>query len=300
MAQSESVFLKLNETDTIHVKRWFTSKNAPAVLLIHGSIENGRIFYAENGKGFGPWLADLGYDVFVPDLRGRGKSTPAIGRISDFGQMDMVMNDIPFLVDFVKKEKDISALWIGAHSWGGNLALAAYARHPQMADVKGFIFFGVKRRVTVWNMERIYKLNFGWRIMAPIGIKKDGFLNAIKLKMGADNETGRIFTETNFWLDNKAWIDPNDGFDYGAALKKLTVPPILSVTGAADKVLGHPVDCENLLKESNSKLPTFRSIGTETGNLHDYDHINLLTHKDANKDHFVGIGKWMAGITSGE
>ncbi len=297
MAQSESIFLKLDNTNTIHVKRWFASKNAPAVLLIHGSIENGRIFYAENGKGFGPWLADLGYDVFVPDLRGRGKSTPSIDSTSDFGQMDMVMNDIPFLVDFVKREKGTDALWIGAHSWGGNLALASYARFPKMAEVQGFILFGVKRRVTVWNMERIYKLNFGWRIMASIAIKKDGFLNAVKMKMGADNETKRIFKETNFWLDNESWTDPNDGFDYGAALKKIAVPPILSLTGVADKVLGHPSDCLNLLKEANSVKGDFRLIGKASGNKYDYDHINLLTHKDASKDHFIGIGEWMQSVS---
>lgn len=296
MAQSDSVFLDLNGTDTLHVKRWYNDKAAPAVLLIHGSIENGRIFYAENGKGFAPWLADQGYDVFVPDLRGRGKSTPRISRTSDFGQMDMVNTDIPFLIDHVKREKGTAALWIGAHSWGGNLALASYARYPQMADVKGFVLFGVKRRVTVWNMERIVKLNFGWRIMAPIGIKKDGFLNAVKLKMGADNETKRIFKETNYWLDNETWTDPNDGFDYGAAFKKLTVPPVLSLTGVADKVLGHPVDCENLLKEANSVNAVFRMVGKASGNKHDYDHINILTHKDAAKDHFVGIKEWMDSI----
>jgi hypothetical protein len=77
------------------------------------------------------------------------------------------------------------------------------------------------------------------------------------MKMGADNETKRIFKETNFWLDNESWTDPNDGFDYGAALNKIAVPPILSLTGVADKVLGHPSDCLNLLKEANSVKGVF-------------------------------------------
>lgn len=293
MAQSESVFLPLNDTDTIHVKRWFSSKSGQAVLLIHGSIENGRIFYSENGKGFAPYLADLGYDVFVPDLRGRGKSTPSIGPNSDFGQMDMVMTDIPFLVSYVKHEKGADAMWIGAHSWGGNLALASYVRFPQMADIKGFILLGVKRRVTVWNMERIVKLSFGWRIVAPIAIAIKGFLPAVQLKLGADNETQGLFNETNYWLDNKFWKDPRDGFDYGEALSKVAVPPVLSLTGAADQVLGHPQDCQNLVNELNIADGTFKVIGKATGHLHDYDHINLVTHKDAGKDQFSMIAEWM-------
>jgi pimeloyl-ACP methyl ester carboxylesterase len=293
MAHSESVFLPLNETDTIHMKRWFSNKAGQAVLLIHGSIENGRIFYSKNGKGLAPYLADLGYDVFVPDLRGRGKSTPSIGPDSDFGQMDMVMTDIPFLVNHVKQEKGTDAIWIGAHSWGGNLALASYARFPQMADIKGFILFGVKRRVTVWNMERVLKLSFGWRMVAPVAIAIKGFLPAVQLKMGADNETKRIFNETNYWLDNSTWKDPRDGFDYGDALSKVAVPPVLSLTGAADRVLGHPRDCQNLVNELNTADGTFKVIGKATGHLHDYDHIDLVTHKDASKDQFPMIAEWM-------
>jgi len=293
MAQNESVFLPLNEIDAIHMKRWFNNKAGQAVLLIHGSIENGRIFYSENGKGLAPYLADLGYDVFVPDLRGRGKSTPSIGPDSDFGQMDMVMTDIPFLVNHVKQEKGTDAIWIGAHSWGGNLALASYARFPQMADIKGLILFGVKRRVTVWNMERILKLSFGWRIVAPVAIAIKGFLPAVQLKMGADNETKRIFKETNYWLDNSTWKDPRDGFDYGDALSEVAVPPVLSLTGAADRVLGHPRDCQNLVNELNTADGTFKVIGKATGHLHDYDHIDLVTHKDASKDQFPMIAEWM-------
>lgn len=293
MAQSESIFLKINDKDTLHIKRWFSDKAGQAVLLIHGSIENGRIFYSENGKGFAPFLADLGYDVFIPDLRGRGRSTPAIGRGSDFGQMDMVMTDIPFVVEFIKKERKDNAIWIGAHSWGGNLALASFARFPKMAEIRGFILFGVKRRVTVWNMERILKLSFGWRIVAPIAIAIKGYLPAVQLKMGADNETERIFKETNFWLDNSTWKDPRDGFDYGEALSTLKVPPVLSLTGAADRVLGHPRDCQNLVNGLNTDDGTFKVIGKATGHLHDYDHIDLVTHREAGNDHFLMIAEWM-------
>ncbi|MCF8258710.1 MAG: alpha/beta hydrolase [Flavobacteriales bacterium] len=294
MTDNESIYLKLSRTDILHVKRWYTDRNGPAVLLIHGSIENGRIFYSENGKGLAPYLAELGYDVFVPDLRGRGKSTPAIGRHSDFGQMDMVNTDIPFLIESVKEIKQTRTMWIGAHSWGGNLALASYARFPEVADIAGFILFGVKRRVTVWNMERILKMNIGWRTMAPVAIAIKGYLPAKDLKMGADNETRGMVRDTNFWMDSSLWTDSRDGFDYGSALKKVVVPPVLSLTGAGDRVLGHPRDCGEMLNLLNTTDGTFRSIGKATGHRHDYDHIDLVTHKDAGKDHFPMIAEWMS------
>lgn len=293
MAISDSIFLPLNEIDTLHVRRWYTDPEGPAVLLIHGSIENGRIFYSESGKGFAPFLADNGYDVFVPDLRGRGKSTPAICPDSDFGQMDMVVTDIPYLVKHVKTVKGSDSMWVGAHSWGGNLALASFARFPEMAEIKGFVLFGVKRRVTVWNTERLLKLSFGWRIVAPIAIAIKGYLPAVELKMGADNESRNIFKETNFWLDRAQWTDPRDGFDYGASLTQRPVPPVLSLTGSADKVLGHPRDCGNLIHELHPGDHAMKVIGRATGHLHDYDHIDLVTHRDAPKDHFPLILNWM-------
>lgn len=293
MTQNESTFLPINEKDRLHIKRWYTDTKGPAVLLIHGSIENGRIFYSENGKGFAPYLAQQGYDVFVPDLRGRGKSTPPIGPESDFGQMDMVVTDIPMLVRHIKDLKETDSLWIGAHSWGGNLAVASFARLPEMANIKGFVFFGVKRRVTVWNAERLFKLSLGWRIVAPLAITLKGYLPAVWMKMGADNESRLLFTETNFWLDNKTWTDPRDGFDYGKVLQQINVPPVLSLTGSADKVLGHPRDCKNLINELNTADGIFKSIGKSTGHRHDYNHIDLVTHKDAPTDHFEMVANWM-------
>jgi predicted alpha/beta hydrolase len=69
---TESIFIPFAEGELLHVKRFYVDANAPALLLIPGSIENGHIFYSKSGKGFAPWMAERGFDVFVADLRGRG------------------------------------------------------------------------------------------------------------------------------------------------------------------------------------------------------------------------------------
>jgi len=298
MPNCESLFLDAIPENRIHLKRWFDDGADEAVVLIHGSVENGKIFYSESGKGFAPWLAERGYDVFVPDLRGRGLSTPSIGAGSDFGQMDMINTDIPAIISHIQTLKGTRKLWFGAHSWGGNLLLAMLARHHELADVQGMVLFGTKRRVSVWNWERIYKLNFYWRFMAPIAIRKHGYLPAKGTVFGADNETKRIFEETNFWLDNRTWTDPVDGFDYGKALRSVKLPPILGLTGSADKVLGHPIDCRKVLEETGPTGWEMKVVGTNTGFKHDYDHINLLTHKDSASDVFPMVGNWMKALES--
>jgi len=74
----ESLYIAINNTEKLHLKRFFNDKMGQPVVMLHGSIENGKIFYSSSGKGLAPFLADQGYDVFVPDFRGKGKSTPPI------------------------------------------------------------------------------------------------------------------------------------------------------------------------------------------------------------------------------
>jgi len=111
--------------------------------------------------------------------------------------------------------------------------------------------------------------------------------------MGSDNETIKSHRQTNVWVYSKGWIDWVDGFDYGAALKKLSLPPILSVTGEGDEVLGHPTDVKYLLEEIGEQEYTFKILGKSTGYKNNYDHITILTHTDCTEDHFPEAVAWM-------
>ena len=294
---SESHFIEVSGSNKIHIKQWSGGTTGEPVLMIHGSIENGRIFYSEKGKGFAPFLAEQGYNVFVADLRGRGKSTPAISRESDFGNHEMINEDIPKMVEWIQGKTGTKNLWVVGHSWGGNLLMGWLARYPEAANVLGMINFGTRRAITIWNWERFYKLSLAWGIFGKWKVKSDGFLDAKRYNLGADNETLKTYHETNTWLLNLEMKDPCDGFDYLAAMGEVDFPPVLSITGGGDKTLGNPTDCERTARDSLSKDLTFKIIGKKTGHKHNYDHINLLTHKDAGQDHFQLIIEWMKALT---
>ena len=76
MKPAESLYVKVDGGPQLHL-RHFPGPGHP-VFLVHGAIENGRIFYSDNGKGFAPYLQKQGFDVYVLDLRGRGKSLPTL------------------------------------------------------------------------------------------------------------------------------------------------------------------------------------------------------------------------------
>src|SRR4026208_2216064 len=133
--EEDSLFIPLHEKDLLHLKRFCGNPLGPVIFMLHGTIENGRIFYSKNGKGLAPFLAKQGYDVFVADLRGRGLSTPSISRNSKFGLTECIQEEIPAFLDEIKKIRGDAPLhWI-AHSWGGILLLSYYARQAENANV---------------------------------------------------------------------------------------------------------------------------------------------------------------------
>jgi len=71
------------------------------------------------------------------------------------------------------------------------------------------------------------------------------------------------------------------------------MPPSLFVAGAKDPVLGHPIDMRRFMAECGVDERSFRLLGQSSGDRHDYDHINMLTHPDAPEDHFPGLVAWI-------
>lgn len=294
--KAASLFLPFADGEQLHVKRFTGGEASPAVLLLHGSIENGKIFYSDSGKGFAPWLAAQGYDVFVPDLRGRGLSTPKISRASTWGQAEALAEEYPALMRFVAEQTGGRRLYLGTHSWAGVNVLAYLARTTDDWDIPAMFFFGSKRHISVRPFPYyFYMITLGWELLVRRSIRRHGFLDAIRYRMGSDNITARDWAETNAWVrDRNHWLHWQDGYDYRAALAKVALPPTLYISGKKDRVLGHPVDVRLLADETGPHQPKdFMLLSKATGFLHDYGHIDMLTHPDAPRDVFPKVLEWL-------
>lgn len=289
MLQS-SLFFDVNEHQ-LHLRHIANANNGQPILMIHGSIENGRIFYSDNNKGLACYLAEQGFDVYVLDFRGRGLSTPKIKENPNHGYFDSIMEDIPQAIEYIFNRTG-KKVHVACHSWGGVLFHCSFLRFPAIqAKTVSVVCFGTKRQVTVWNLERLFKLSLFWRIVAPLITKRFGYLDAVKLKVGADAETHDSIRQSNVWLKKSPWLDPVDGFNYDAAAKTVEWPPTWHIAAIKDRVLGHPRDVKLFLSESNPNAK-FTVLSVAAGNLLNYDHINMLTDKRAKKDHFPLICQW--------
>lgn len=288
---TKSYFIPFND-EFLHLKRFYINSKGSPVLMLHGSMENGKIFYSKSMKGLAPFLAEKGFDVFVPDMSGRGLSMPPIDKNNKSSQTTAILSEIPLLKSFIAEIKNNQPQHWVAHSWGGVLMLAYIARFGS-SDIASMSFFATKRRIAVVHPERIFKVDLVWNFIGKILSTLYGFFPSKDLKIGSDNEPRNFHKQVIKWVYSKEWIDPEDGFDYHEALKKVNVPPTLYLAAKNDQYLGHANDVKDLMAEVGNSSDQFVLLSRENGHLHDYDHINVLTHRDARFDQFIVVEDWM-------
>tara|TARA_R110000824_G_scaffold56968_1_gene155391 strand:- start:102 stop:1064 length:963 start_codon:yes stop_codon:yes gene_type:complete len=128
----------------------------PLVLLLHGFPES---WYSWRHQ-FKP-LADAGYHVVAPDMRGYGKSDKP-SEIEAYNQVEVV-NDIIGLVPALGYEK---AVVIG-HDWGAPTAWATALRHPDVVRAVGALSVPFMPRSPVPPMamlREVYKGQFFYQL----------------------------------------------------------------------------------------------------------------------------------------
>ena len=261
--------------------------------MLHGSLANGRVFYSGSGKGLGPFLARRGFDTFMADLRGRGRSSPPVSKRSTFGQTEAIIEDLPAFFEAIRTEiGGFPRFWV-SHSWGGTLLLTFLARFPRFAEpLKACVFFASKRVIRGNTPRKWLAMDLVWRHYGRFLAGSRGFVSGRGLGFGDDSESRKFYVQTSRWLAGEPWIDSDDGFDYGNSIRRIQKPPILHLTGSRDRLLGDPADIRRFIREYGGTDCRLEIIGRRTGYSRDYSHTDLLTHPSAPGDHFPLVLDW--------
>lgn len=140
------------------------------IVMVHGAtFSSGSLYDVPlGGMSFMDFLAERGYDVFAVDVRGYGLSTrpsemevappvgsPLVGTVTG-------VDDFGATVDFVLGLRKLSQVNLFAMSWGGTVAGAYAARHPD-------------------KVLKLALLAPQWLSDAPIPIDAGGALDAYRL-----------------------------------------------------------------------------------------------------------------------
>jgi pimeloyl-ACP methyl ester carboxylesterase len=147
----EHRFVDIGNGVTIHVAD-ADPADGPAVMLVHGFPEN----WWEWHELIGP-LAEDGYRVLCPDLRGAGWSSAPRSLYTKAEMAD----DLAAVLD----KLGVGQVRLAAHDWGGPVAFILMLRHPER--VTGF--FGMNT-VAPWVKRDLGSIRNIWRLWYQIPI----------------------------------------------------------------------------------------------------------------------------------
>lgn len=292
----ESITVSLPSTDQIHLTRFFLNKKnlGPPVFMLHSIAADSSTFFSADGKGLASYLARAGFDVFVADLRGRGKSWPKIGAAARFGLTETITEDIPALLGkIVARRGQVPQIWIG-HGWGSVLLMSYYARFgTEISPVEKMLHFGSRRQLVATNRSKVFRFDWQWRKLGHFLVRLKGFLPGSAMYLGRVNESACFYRDYLRWSDNEEWVGLDD-FDYGAAIKQQMVPPSYYIASLGDQVYGDLDDVRHFIKALGSHDGRLLVLSRDSGNSRNYDHLELLQHSDCENDHFPIVAEWLA------
>lgn len=109
----------------------------PALVLVHGSYQNRRLWWAESGDCLAKDLVNKGVDVWLVEFRGHGLSP--INQCYDQNTLeDYARYDLPAVERFVSEQSGQSVNWLG-YGTGAGALLASVALGAVAADADGVV-----------------------------------------------------------------------------------------------------------------------------------------------------------------
>ncbi len=294
--ETESVLVALASGQQLYLRRFCQNRMKPGkpVFMVHGLVEDGRIFYSAKGKGLAYYLAKAGYDVYVADLRGKGRSWPSAGPRYKDGMHEAITQDIPALLKaIVRKRGPVPQIWI-SHAWGGVITSSYYARFgEEICPVESMVYFGSRRVVQPGGLRKWLLLNVFWRRCLSAAVRISGYLPAKSLQVGTTNETARFYRDTLHWMYNSSWVDTEDNFDYSQAIGEQSMPPSLYFACDNDTAFGNPDDVRRFIKDLGEHNGRLILLSRQSGSQQDYGHIEMLAAHGAEGDHFPVMLDWL-------
>lgn len=123
--------LPCSDGTSLHVSRWMPARDSAegVLLIVHGMGE-----YGERYAPFADFMAERGFYVYAPDLRGHGQSAsmnqqPA-GHFADKHGWQTVLEDLHALVQYIRAEHGSLPFFLFGHSMGSLLVRAYTQAYP--------------------------------------------------------------------------------------------------------------------------------------------------------------------------
>lgn len=296
------------------------------VVLCHGMSSNRWDMDGPGRISLARYLLRRGYDVWVVELRGAGRSTrPTLwnGKHYDWTFEDYVHHDAPAILRTVLRETGAERVhWVG-HSMGGMIAYAMLMTpmhdkiasavtlgSPTMSNVgHPLLDFGLPYRSLLRFLPPRLPIGSVARLAAPFAPFVATWLNDSIRELGwhegnadvtllrrlmltaVDDLPTSLLREFARWYDTRAMSDRYAMFDFTEHLERVNTP-ILIIAGSRDG-LTPARDLQHVFDRVGSADKAFRVIGKEQGFAHDYSHADLILGLHAPVDVYPVVLDWL-------
>jgi len=296
------------------------------VILCHGMSSNRWDMDGPGKVSLARYLVRRGYDVWVPELRGAGRSMRPTwwnGKRYDWRFEDYVHHDAPAALRKVLRETEARQVhWVG-HSMGGmiayallmgpahkTIASAVTLGSPTMSDVgHPLIDFGIPYRSLLRFLPNRVPLGTLARLGSPFAPAIARWLQPTIAELGwrpgnadvpllrslmltaVDDLPASLLREFARWYETKTMNDRYGMFDMVEHLERITTP-LLVIAGNKDG-LTPARDLEHVYKRVASSDKVFRIIGKDHGFAHDYSHADLILGLHAPQEVYPLVLQWL-------
>lgn len=254
------------------------------VLLVPGTFSTRMLWLGTRGQGFAWALREAGFDAWVLEQRGHGRSEkPRRWTMSDWMRLDA-----PAALETVLERAGAPRLhWVG-HSAGGVVGAGLLGHRPELAHrLCGLTMLGAPGPGATAGVRR-----WGaWSAHLAATVLPRARMSGRWLGLGPEPEPAALLREWMGWNARRAWRDAA-GIDYLAALPGVDVP-LLAVAGAGDRWLAPPAAVAELAGRFGSADRTLLVAGRASAFSLDYDHPGLVVGRAARREVWPRLLAWL-------
>jgi alpha-beta hydrolase superfamily lysophospholipase len=297
-----------------HFRAQGERRAAEPVLLCHGLSVNRFNMDMDDETSLARWLAARGFDVYVVELRGHGRSKRGLLSFQRFD--DYPTLDLPAVIEAVRARHGAAKVhWCG-HSMGGLVLYAYLAREPE-ADVRSAVTIGspVRMRPAWWmklgiRAAALWPFPLCWSpgsfLVAPIVGRIDhplvrmivnprnvrgSRMRTALANVVADISPGEVRHFARMACEG-SFTSADGACDYAAGLATTTTP-CLVIAGTDDR-LATPAAVRAGFDALGGGAPhAFRLAGRASGDPEDFGHGDLVIGDHAPGVVFPEVERWL-------
>mgnify|MGYP000672245523 CR=1 FL=1 len=263
-----------------------------AVLMLHGFGANGDAFIKE-GDGLANYLSEMGFSCYVPDMIAHGHSWPHMSRHLEHSVHDIITKDLDKILEEIERKLNGKPLFLVGQGFGSVLLMSGYARSERLQQLtEGFIHFNARRSTVISGVTHSSLSRLFWRKLMPLMASLRGDVPMHWTGQGNQPELLSWYKTGLAWNEGD-WVDSKDQFNYGAALRELSLPPSLYFASRSQSYQNHTADMREFMRELGTHNGRLMILAKGDGNLRNYNSMTMLQHDDAWVDHFPVVLDWL-------